>query len=302
MDGVGARYSRPPITRDLANRGVRVATFLPSRVPWRTPFMNLRNHRKLLVVDGKIGFAGVMNIREGCLLEEPSSHPVQDLHFRVEGPVVEHLFKTFAADWVFTTGEQLDGEAWATASAVAGAVAARGIPDGPDEDFENIRWTLEAALGASRSAVRVVTPYFLPEASLIAALRLAAIRGVRVDIVLPERNNLRLVQWAQNAQLWQLLEVGCRIWLSPTPFDHSKLMVIDDDWSLFGSSNWDPRSLRLNFEIVVEAYDRTFAGSLSRIADEKIAGSRRLSLTEVDQRSLPVRLRDGVARLFLPYL
>jgi cardiolipin synthase len=181
-------------------------------------------------------------------------------------------------------------------------VAARGIPDGPDDDFENIRWTLEAALGAARSAVRVVTPYFLPETSLIAALRLAAIRGVTVDIVLPEVNNLRIVQWAQNAQLWQILEVGCRVWLSPPPFDHSKLMVVDDDWSLFGSANWDPRSLRLNFEIAVECYERTLARNLARIADEKIAASRRASLQEVDQRRLPVRLRDGVARLFLPYL
>jgi len=302
VDGAGARYSRPPFTRDLRRRGIRVATFLPTRVPWTTAFMNLRNHRKLLIVDGKTGFAGGMNIREGCLLEQPSAHPVQDLHFRIEGPVVQHLFAAFAADWIFATGEHLDDDAWAADSRVAGSVAARGIPDGPDEDFENIRWTLEAALGAARSAVRVVTPYFLPETPLIAALRLAAIRGVAVDIVLPEVNNLRFVQWAQTAQLWQILEVGCRVWLSPPPFDHSKLMVIDDDWSLFGSSNWDPRSLRLNFEFDIEGYDRNLARTLGRIADDKIAGSRRLSLQEVDRRSLPVRLRDGVARLFLPYL
>jgi len=302
IDGVGARYSRPPITRDLAQRGVKFATFLPSRVPWRTPFMNLRSHRKLLIVDGRFGFAGGINIREGCLLEQPSDFPVQDLHFRIEGPVVEQLFSTCAGDGIFTTGENLAGEAWARDSRIAGSVAARGIPDGPDEDFENLHWTLQAALGAARSAVRVVTPYFLPETSLLAALRLAAIRGVAVDIVLPEVNNLRFVQWAQTAQLWQILEVGCRVWLSPPPFDHSKLMVVDDDWSLFGSANWDPRSLRLNFEFAVEAYDRSLAGSLAQIADAKIAGSRRLSLEEVDGRSLPVRLRDGVARLFLPYL
>jgi cardiolipin synthase len=302
IDGVGARYSRPRMTRELRRRGVPVAEFLPSRLPLRNPFMNLRNHRKLLIADGKLGFAGGLNLREGCILAQPSSHPVQDLHFCIEGPVVDQLFDAFAEDWLFTTGERLRGPAWASATAVAGGVAARGIPDGPDEDFETIRWTFESALGAARSAVRLVTPYFLPEATLIAALRLAAIRGVEVDIVLPAKSNLRFVQWAQMAQLWQFLEVGCRVWLSPPPFDHSKLLVVDDDWSLVGSANWDPRSLRLNFEIAVECYDRRLAGTLARIADEKIASSRRLSLDEVDGRPVPIRLRDGIARLFQPYL
>jgi cardiolipin synthase len=302
IDGVGARYSRPPVTRDLTRRGVSTAEFLPSAMPWRNAYMNLRNHRKLLIVDGTTGFAGGLNIREGCLLELASSHPVQDVHFRIEGPVVGQLFAAFAEDWTFTTGERLCGPAWSSRARTVGTVTARGIPDGPDEDFEHIRWTLEAALGAARSAVRIVTPYFLPEASLIAALRLAAMRGVEVQIVLPEVNNLRFVQWAQTAQLWQFLEVGCEVWLSAPPFDHSKLMVIDDDWCLIGSANWDPRSLRLNFEIDVECYDRGLAAGLSRIVDEKIGRSRRVDQDDVDGRPLPVRLRDGVARLFLPYL
>jgi cardiolipin synthase len=127
-------------------------------------------------------------------------------------------------------------------------------------------------------------------------------RGVDVDIVLPAASNLRFVQWAQMAQLWQFLQVGCRVWRSPPPFDHSKLLVIDDHWSLVGSANWDPRSLRLNFEIGLECYDRDLAGRLTSIADEKIRRSRPLSLEEVDGRSVPVRLRDGIARLFQPYL
>jgi cardiolipin synthase len=127
-------------------------------------------------------------------------------------------------------------------------------------------------------------------------------RGVVVDVILPQHNNLSLVQWASTAQLWQLLERGCRVWLSPPPFDHSKLMVVDGLWSLVGSANWDPRSLRLNFEFNLECYSRELAASLTDLARSKLQHSRPVTLADVDGRRLPVRLRDGVARLLSPYL
>jgi cardiolipin synthase len=148
----------------------------------------------------------------------------------------------------------------------------------------------------------VVTPYFIPDQGLITALNVAAMRGVEVDILIPAKGNLRVVQWASTAQLWQVLQRGCRIWLSPPPFDHSKLMLIDDDWALVGSANWDARSLRLNFEFNVECYDASLSMRLQTIVDSKLAAARPLRLAEVDGRKLPVRLRDGVARLFAPYL
>ena len=148
-----------------------------------------------------------------------------------------------------------------------------------------------------------MTPYFLPDAGLITALDVAVMRGVEVDVVLPERGNLPLVQWAQTAQLWQVLERGCRVWLTPPPFDHTKLMVVDGVWSLLGSANWDPRSLRLNFELDVECYDagpRRRPRGARRGADRDGRGASR-SRTWTRARS-PVKLRDGVARLFSPYL
>jgi cardiolipin synthase len=181
-------------------------------------------------------------------------------------------------------------------------VLGRGIPDGPDDDFENHRLTLFGALACARSSIIVVTPYFLPDAALITSLNVAAMRGVAVDIILPQKNNLALVQWASTAQLWELLERGCRVWLSPPPFDHSKLMVVDGLWSLVGSANWDPRSLRLNFEFNLECYSRELATSLTGFARSKLQHSRPVSLADVDGRSLPVRLRDGAARLLSPYL
>jgi cardiolipin synthase len=157
-------------------------------------------------------------------------------------------------------------------------------------------------LACAQTSVVIVTPYFLPDAALVSALNVAAMRGVTVDIVLPGKNNLRLVQWACMAMLWQVLKHGCRVWFTPPPFDHTKLMLVDGGWSLVGSGNWDPRSLRLNFEFNIECHDRQLASQLAELADEKIAKARRITLEEVDSRGIPTRLRDGMARLLTPYL
>lgn len=302
IDATGARYSWPSVLGVLRREGVRYARFLRTFPLWQLLSLNLRNHRKLLVVDGRLGFTGGMNLRAGHWLAKQPRHPVRDLHFRVEGPVVAHLQEVFADDWFFTTREALRGEKWFPPLEPCGPGLARGIADGPDEDFEKLRWTLLAALSAAKHSIRIATPYFLPEPTLIAALNLAAMRGVSVKILLPSKGNLPFVQWASTAHWWQMLERGCRIWLSPPPFDHSKLFVVDDCWSLVGSTNWDPRSLRLNFEFNVECYDSALARELSGWFDEQLRHAHETTLAEVDARSLPVRLRDGAARLLTPFL
>jgi cardiolipin synthase len=181
-------------------------------------------------------------------------------------------------------------------------VVARGISDGPDEDLDKLRWTLLAALAAARDSIHIATPYFLPDPALISALNVAAMRGVEVDILLPSRSNLPMVQWASQALWWQLLERGCRLWLSPPPFDHSKILVVDGCWVLAGSANWDARSLRLNFEFNLECYDAELARRVEAVFDAKLKKARALSLEEVDGRGLVVRLRDGAARLLTPFL
>jgi cardiolipin synthase len=247
---------------------------------------------------------------------------------------------TFADDWAFCTGERLPAPEWfppppamgehgagevagsevargeaggeaagsgaggeaAGSEAGGGGIAARGIAAGPDEDFERIRYAILAALSQAQRRIRIVSPYFVPEPILMTSLALAAMRGVEVEICVPRRNNLRLVQWASGAKVGQLLAAGCRVWQTPPPFDHSKLMTVDGTWSLIGSANWDQRSLRLNFEFNVECYDKGFAAGLDRLIDEKKAASRPLLLEQIEKRSLAVKLRDGAAWLLSPYL
>ena len=302
IDGVGARYSRPPIVGALRAGGITVARFLPPFIPWPQPYFNLRNHRKLMVVDGMVGFCGGLNIQDGCLLALEARAPIQDLHFRIRGPVVGQLMSAVAFDWRFTTREELAGPAWFPPLEPVGGMLARGIRDGPDEDFETLLLTFLGALSQATRSIRVATPYFLPDAPLIDALRVAALRGVQVEVVLPEHGNLRLVQWAAAAQLWQIVLWGCRVYLSPSPFDHSKLFLVDGGWSLIGSANWDPRSLRLNFEYGIECYSTELAVQLGKVFDAKIAGARLVTVAELERRRFPAKVRDGIAWLAQPYL
>ena len=181
-------------------------------------------------------------------------------------------------------------------------MVARGISDGPGEDLDKLRMTLLGAIAAARSKITIVTPYFLPDRELITALNIASMSGVQVRIVLPLKNNQPLVAWAAMAQLWQVLERGCRVFLTAPPFDHTKLMIVDETWTLVGSANWDPRSLRLNFEYNLECYDEWLAGEMELLTEQKLRGASELTEATVNARSFPVQLRDGIARLLSPYI
>jgi cardiolipin synthase len=244
-----------------------------------------------------------MNLRASHLAARKAGRVEQDVHFRFGGPVVEHLQEAFVDDWSFATGEALlRGKWFAERPEAKGAVSARGVPFDPGEKLDTLRNVLVGALSAARSSVRIMSPYFLPEPALISALNVAALRGVEVDILVPERNDSRVVQWAMEAQHWQVLSSGCRIWRTPPPFEHSKLMTVDGAWTFLGSANLDPRSLRLNFEFNVECYDRALAARMDAFIESKRAVSKPVTLKEVNARPAPVKLRDGLARLFSPYL
>jgi cardiolipin synthase len=298
IDGIGGGYFRSGTYERLHEAGVPVDRFLHSYVPWKTPFLNLRNHRKLLVVDGRIAFTGGINIGHENLLATRPRHPVRDTHFRLEGPVVEQLTESFADDWLYETGEKLLDEAWFPELEPVGDAVARVITSGPDEDIEQIEFAILHAISCARRSIRVVTPYFLPPDMLTTALGLAAMRGIAVDIMVPEHSNHRVLDWARRVPLRALLESGCRVLLMPAPFDHSKLMTVDDGWSLIGSANWDTRSFRLNFELNVEIHDEAFA----RMLIEAMPAGRPLSLAEIDGDSFPFKLRNNAARLLQPYL
>jgi cardiolipin synthase len=302
VDGVGSGYLYSPIARRLAAAGIRYSPFLQYWLPWRMPFLNMRNHKKLLIIDGAQGFTGGLNLGAENLSAGHPPRRVDDLHFRLDGPLVRQLMVTFAEDWHFMTGETLNGDSWWPNIPAAGSAVGHGISSGPDEDIGVLASILATAIGEGEQRLRIVTPYFLPDQILSACIALAALRGVEVDILIPERSDFRALDWAMRAHLAWLAAPGISIYTSPGPFDHSKLMTVDGGWSLLGSANWDVRSSRLNFEFNVACYDRETTAALDQVIDRKIAGARGLSGRKLAGRSRAIRLRDAAARLMLPYL
>ncbi|AOB30433.1 cardiolipin synthetase [Bordetella sp. H567] len=343
IDAIGSHYSRPPIVRMLKKGGVPTARFMTNPLGvLRMPYANLRSHRKILVVDGRVGFSGGMNIRAAFVSALARADTNRDTHFRYEGPVVTQLLSVFAHDWDFTTGESLAGSLWfnhaagaisgtkvtspslpadttatltapvkadTTAipsapitSAPPGKAAVRCVPSGPDRSIGSTHNMLLGALAVAQRHVRIQSPYFLPDQTLIGALATAARRGVRVDIVIPGKNNLRLVDYAMTAQLDQVIRWGCKVWRTTGMFDHSKLMTVDDAWSYTGSSNLDPRSLRLNFELDTEIYDCATARAISARIDATIAAAIPQTLETLRAVPFLTRLRNKVIWLATPYL
>jgi len=297
INGMGSLYSMPPVVHRMRWRKITAERFLYSLTPWRMPYLNLRNHRKILVVDRSVGFTGGMNIREGYISTPPST---LDMHMKLEGPVVGHLLNSFTADWYFTCREGLNDDYMGPAE--PGNVAARGISAGPDVDLGKRRLVLLAAIGSAQKEIRIMTPYFVPDVTLLTALELAALRGVRVKIILPQENNIKLAHWAAMHLLPWLVNDGCEVYFVPPPFDHSKVMTVDGEWVLFGSGNWDARSLRLNFEFDVEAYDKELVQQFNELMDERLRLAEPLTHAAIAKTGLLKRIRNGLAYVFEPYL
>jgi cardiolipin synthase len=300
IDGYGGGYLRSATYRRLHHARVPVARFMHAVLPWRMPFINLRTHRKILSIDGSVAFTGGLNIGAENVIAGNPRHTVLDTHFRFDGPVVAQLCEAFAGQWYFTTGETLQGPAWFPRLAPVGDSLVRAITSGPDQDLEKIEMLVLEAIACARASIQIMTPYFLPDDRIITALALAAMRNVAVDIVLPEHSNHPTVDWAMRAHIGPLLAAGCRIWTHLPPFDHSKLMAVDEVWCFVGSANWDMRSFRLNFEINLEVYHAVIVEQVSA----KIAANQTTRLTQdhLDRRSRPNKLRDNAAHLMLPYL
>jgi cardiolipin synthase A/B len=299
VDGIGEWYSWPHAVRLLRHAGVHAARFLPPRLAMPVFSLNLRNHRKLLIVDGETGFVGGMNIG-GREVGKAHHRRMADLHFRVRGPAVSQLAECFAADWQFAAGETLALPPVARAD--AGDCICRVITEGPDEDSDKLLFVILGAIAVAHRQVLIMTPYFIPPPELTAALLTAALRGVEVCLVLPARSNLRYVDWATQRWLPPLLQRGIEVYLQPPPFSHTKLLVIDGSYAQIGSANIDPRSLRLNFEIAVEVYDETVGAQLAKYVLSARDHAARLPPGHPPEQTFAGRLRDSLFWLLSPYL
>jgi cardiolipin synthase len=279
VDGLGVYLSGLPNLKGLSAAGVQTALFVPplrSSLQGRT---NLRNHRKMVIADGNWLWCGGRNLAAEYFEGDPASArekaPWVDLSFDLRGALARQAQRRFAQDWGFATqGLRPDAASAAEADPQAGAAMAQLIPSGPDQADDTVYTLLVSGCFTSRMRILAVTPYFVPDTTLLMALSLAARRGIAVDLVLPEKSNHLLADIARHRALRDLTAAGARIWFLPRMI-HAKAVVIDDEIALVGSANLDDRSLFLNYELMVAFYDsvdiQRFAQWIERQRDASAA-------------------------------
>lgn len=266
--------------------------------------INLRNHRKVAVVDGRTGFAGGLNIARRNLSDgdEPAH---RDYHLRLDGPAVADLQRQFLEDWHFATGvvadDLLEPDPFPPLEHV-GEELVQVVPGGPEAGGRRLAEAFFGAIVAAERSLTLATAYFVPDEPILQALRYAALRGVDVRLILPGRSNHWYAGFAARAQYEPLLEAGVRIYQRGPPFMHAKALLADGVYALLGSANLDYRSLHLNFELNVEVVGRGFAEALGDQLASEMAASREVRLAEHVARPLTRRLLENLCRLFQPVL
>lgn len=302
VDGVGLNYSKPTIAAALKKlKGVEFSVFLPSKQPINLPFVNLRNHRKILIVDGRTAFFGGMNVADGNLVKTNPKEPIIDITFKVEGPVVDQMSRVFEEDWIFSGKKSFVPASFHASGPLPGTMPARIIPDGPDADYDKVELMALGALSCAQKSVHIVTPYFLPENNILTSLEIAAMRGVEVEIILPSKSNIVGMDGAMRANFKRLLAKGVKIFRTQPPFDHSKIMVVDGAWLFVGSANWDVRSFKLNFECNMECMDKQLAEEVLKIIAHKKSHAHSEKWDQHIRPPLLRKLADNALRLLTPY-
>ncbi|MHC9083563.1 cardiolipin synthase [Luteimonas sp. RIT-PG2_3] len=293
LDAVGAKRGLRHYACRLRQAGVQVHAMLPGGLRWRrSGRMDLRNHRKIAVIDNRAAYVGSQNLADAGFIRE---FPNRELVARVQGPVLAHLEAVFASDWYIETGERLD--VIPTLALPDADVATQLLPSGPAYPFENARDTVNALIHLARRRVVLVTPYFIPDDATLSALRIAALSGVDVQLILSASNNQRLTAWAQSSYYAELVDSGVRIALYRPHFLHAKHLSIDEDIALVGSINLDIRSFALNAEIGLVCYDRAVVAQLRAIEDAYLAEADTVSADTLRRRPAWRRSLEGIARL-----
>lgn len=303
LDAVGCFGLRARFLRPLLDAGVQVAFFLPlyplRRRRWS---LNLRNHRKIVVIDGGTSFVGSQNIGDEYRGRKKRLSPWFDSHMRIRGPASLFLAQVFAEDWVFATRESLTADVYFPPPGRPGDCVVQVLPSGPESDVSALAQMLFAAVSSARASVRIATPYFVPDPALRMALIHAGWRGVQVQIVLPTRSDAPLALWAGRSYYGEFIQAGVEMYEFDGGVLHSKIITVDDRLCLLGSANMDVRSFRLNFEITALIYDAPVAAEQSRVIRGHIASARRIAAAAVWRRTLREQLVEGAARLFAPLL
>lgn len=299
-DAVGCSRTPGSFWKSCRGLGIDVRAFLPVNPLRRRYEINLRNHRKLLVVDGETAFTGSMNVSERHFVQDGGTS--LDMLLRVDGPVVHDMLMVFCEDWYFITGEDLRDEPFCITPRAAGDTPAQVIESGPDQPRFFFHDAILTAIHRAEERIDLVTPYYVPDPSVSDALTLAVRRGVDVRLIVPEEPDMRLLRFATDDHLRPLLEAGARIFRRQGPMIHMKLAVFDRDLVLAGSSNLDQRSFFLNFESDLAVYGEEFASRIRALVDREQGESQMASPFHDLHGSRLRHLLVRISSLFSPIL
>jgi cardiolipin synthase len=295
LDAIGSFSTSRAYCRDLLEAGGRVRFYHP--FSWRSiATINNRSHRELLVIDGKVGFIGGAGIADHWLVGKKGRARWRDTVIRVEGDIVSNLQASFAENWLEASGEIIFGEEYFPEPAHAGRAKAMVINSAPSAGGSTrARILFQALVSGARKSILITTPYFLPDSSMVRELTRAARRGVQIQIIVPGKRSDHALTRSSSRRLYgDLLRAGARIYEYQPAMIHVKVLVIDDLWSVAGSTNMDNRSFGINDEVNLAAFDPSVAAQLKQDFLADMAASREITLTDWERRSLAERLHEAI--------
>lgn len=305
-DGIGSQSLSNSFIEKLQSDGCHHSCFLPIANLRPTSTLNYRNHRKIIVIDGKVGFTGGINVSDKYISDKGPLGIWHDMHMRLEGPVVNSLQAVFVTDWNFATEREENGDLLKTEyfpkRPAAGDSVAQIVAGGPDSDFFAIRQQYFSMISCAERYVYIANSYVIPGDSILTALQTAALSGVDVRILIPEESDSLIVKWGVRSYFEELLHAGVRVFLYQGHFLHSKTIVVDDEILSVGTANFDIRSFEQNFEVNAIVYDENVAVELKNYFLDDCRNSRELDLKTYQERPLLDKLKEGLAKIFSPIL
>ena len=302
-DDVGSWGLSQKFIKRMREAGVKVRCFMPVVFPWLTSKINYRNHRKIIVVDGLVAYTGGINVADRYI-KRGRLGVWRDTHLKLEGESVWMLQTIFTTDWFFVSGKEYlsDREKYFPKTKIMTESPVQIASSGPDSDWASIMQAFFAAITHARKHIYISTPYFLPNQAVLTALKVAALSGIDVRVMIPSRSESKVVYWATRSYISELIKAGIRVYFYRKGFNHSKVIMIDSQFSSVGTANMDMRSFEDNFEVSAIMYDRKIAAELESYFMEDLKGSIEITAELWEKRSNLHGLYESFARLFSPLL
>lgn len=303
-DEMGSRRIKKRTFNRLKQAGGEVEVFFPSKIPLVNLRMNFRNHRKLVIIDGKTAYVGGFNVGDEYLGLDKKFGYWRDTHLRIQGNAVIATQIRFILDWnqASSRNDIYYDKKYFPDHTHHGHIPVQIVTSGPDSEWEHIKYGYIKMISTAKKSIYIQTPYFIPDASILDALRIAILSGVDVKIMIPNKPDHMFVYWATMSYIGELLKAGANVYIYENGFIHAKMIVVDENAASVGTANIDVRSFMLNFEVNAFIYDTPTAKKLVEIFNNDITKSRRLTYYQYLQRPLKIRFKESISRLLSPIL